>query len=224
MLMVVDELPVIDRPIGGGIDMGGNTLNPAAVFGQRHPAGSWLIHQEAIGKDMGVERFTMAVKLAFAEAFPTRKIEDSQFFGDPAGITKDPVYEFTAFEHFRRFGITVFPAPTNETKTRIDAIKSPMGRMVNGRPGILIHRRCKNLIKGLSGAWQYRRTMIAGTQRFRETPDKDHPYSDICESLGYFLSGGGETLQARTGATPGANRGWTGGAIKADTDFDPLTV
>lgn len=40
MLMVVNELPVIDRPIGGGIDMGGNTLNPAAVFGQRHPAGT----------------------------------------------------------------------------------------------------------------------------------------------------------------------------------------
>lgn len=224
VLMVVDDLPTLDTDVSGGIDMGGNTLNPAAVFHQRHPAGAWLIHGEVIGRDMGIERFTIAMKLAFAEVFPTRKIEESQFSGDPAGITKDPLYEFTAFEHFRRHGITVFAAPTNDTRTRIDAIKAPMGRMINGKPGILIHRRCKNLIKGLSGAWQYRRKMISGTQKFQEKPDKDHPYSDICEALGYGLSGGGETHAARTGSAPGASRGWTGGGHKADTEFDALTV
>lgn len=224
LTMVVDELPIIDSEVSGGVDMGGNTLNPAATLGQKHPAGTWLIHGEVIGKDMGIERFAVKMGIDFATAFPSRPIQDARFYGDPAGVTKDPLFEFTAFEHYRRLGINILPAPTNNTKVRIDAIVGPMGRLINGRPGILIHKRCVNLIKGLSGGWQYRKISSPGHNKFQEKPDKDHPYSDVCESLGYHLSGGGETLQTRTGSAPGSSRGWSGGNHQAETGFNPMEV
>ena len=64
--------------------------------------------------------------------------------------------------------------------------------MVEGQPAFRIHRRCKNLRKALGGAWHYKRMQVTGEDRFHEKPDKNHPYSDCGDALGYLLLGGGE--------------------------------
>lgn len=196
--MVVDNLPVIpDVKIGGGLDFGGNTLNPAAIFGQRH-RGIYLIHAECVGSDIGLNRFAPQMKQTFADTFPGRKHDDEGIIhGDPAGAVKDGVFETVAFDNIRSHGFNVQPAPSQDPKVRINGIKAPMGRYVDGKPGILIHRRCKTLIKGLAGAWRFRKLGIANEERYAEKPEKSHPYSDVCEAAGYYLTGSGEYSETK---------------------------
>lgn len=193
--MVRDETPILDNAdILIGADIGGNTLHPAAVFLQRGPRGIWVCHDEVIASGMGLARFEGEMNTAFVNRFPGR--ECSALWGDPAGRTKDGIFETVAFDHLITKGWPALPAPSNNLNIRIDAIKAPMGRFIDGQPGFIINRRCVKLIKGLSGAWFFRRMQIRGPSKYAEKPDKSHPYSDVCDGLGYGLSGGGETHQA----------------------------
>ena len=94
--------------------------------------------------------------------------------------------------------MTVRAAPSQDPKLRVEAVRAPMTRMIDGKPGIMIHPRCRRLIRGLSGGWHYRRLSVHGREAFADRPDKGE-YSHPCESAGYGLLGAGEmrTLQAR---------------------------
>ena len=193
--MVRDETPILDNAdIIVGADIGGNTLHPAAALMQRGPRGIWIVHDEVIASGMGLDRFEAELNTAFTSRFPGRQC--AMLYGDPAGRTKDGIFETVAFDHLITKGWPALPAPSNNIAIRIDAIKAPMGRFIDGQPGFIINRRCTKMIKGLSGAWFFRRMQTKGPAKYSEKPDKSHPYSDICDGLGYGLSGGGETHQA----------------------------
>lgn len=195
LAMVRDETPILDTAeIIVGADIGGNTLNPAAVFLQRH-RGIWICHDEVIASGLGLDRFETELNTAFTQRFPGRKC--SALWGDPAGRTRDGIFETVAFDHLLQKGWPALPAPSNNISIRVDAIKAPMGRFIDGQPGFIVNRRCTKLIKGLSGAWHFRRMQTKGPARYAEKPDKSHPYSDVCDGLGYGLSGGGETHHAK---------------------------
>jgi hypothetical protein len=87
-------------------------------------------------------------------------------------------------------GLPVMEAPSNDPRARVEAIKAPMGRLIEGKPGIIIHPRCKNLIKALQGAWCFKRLAVSG-EKFRDVPDKNE-YSHVADALGYLLLGAGE--------------------------------
>lgn len=197
-VMALDTLPVVKGvELTGGIDMGGGTFHPAGLIGQRYK-GIYLVHAEICVDDVGLKRFGELFKQVLVEDFSL--FELGQWFGDPAGNTGDEIFETTGFEHMKSVGIPVKAAPTQDPDTRIQAIKSPMLRMVDGRPGILINRRrCPKLVKALSGAWQYRRLQVAGSTRYAEKPDKG-PYSHVADALGYWMTGAGEirVLKGRT--------------------------
>lgn len=213
-IMSVASLPFLkDRPLLWAADIGGGTLQPAGILFQRHPRGMWLIHEEIICTDMGLDSFSRQVKHAVADLFPNVKI--STGYGDPAGATKDEIFEVMAFDHLRQQGLPIFPAPSNKPKMRVEAIRTPMGRMIDGKPGILIHKRCKVLRKGLSGAWQYRRLQVAGREVFADIPDKGD-FSHVCDALGYGLLGGGEHRQITRGAQQHVQT-----TTLADVDFNP---
>lgn len=196
LAMIKDDTPILETAeIIVGSDIGGNTLHPAAVFMQRGPRGIWIVHDEVVASGMGLDRFENEMSVSFAERFPGRKC--SSLWGDPAGRTKDGIFETMAFDHLLAKGWPALPAPSNNISIRIDAIKAPMGRFIDGIPGFIINRRCAKLIKGLSGAWFFRRMQTKGPSKYAEKPDKSHPYSDVCDALGYGLSGGGETHQAK---------------------------
>jgi hypothetical protein len=195
LTMVRDDTPVLEHAeIVVGSDIGGNTLNPAAVLMQRGPRGIWIAHDEVVASDMGLDRFEGELNAAFVSRFPGRKCDS--LWGDPAGRTRDGIFETVAFDHLLQKGWPALPAPSNDIRIRVDAIKAPMGRLIDGLPGVIINRRCAKLIKGLSGAWFYRRMATKGPAKYAEKPDKSHPYSDVCDGFGYGLSGGGETRQA----------------------------
>ena len=62
--------------------------------------------------------------------------------------------ETVVFEHlYRAAGFPVRAAPSQDQKLRIDALRAPMQRMIDGKPGFLVHPRCRQLVKALQGGW-----------------------------------------------------------------------
>lgn len=198
--MVVDSIQYIpELPIGGGIDIGGGTLSPACVFGQRSPRGIYYIFGEYSPPDeaVGAIQFCAEMKSIFAHIFPEGKW--GRFSGDPAGETKDPLFAFTMFSHLQSQGIPAKSASGgNDPRNRIEAIKAPTTRLVDGMPGLIIHPRCKMLIAGLQGGWKFKRVQSSGEERYQDTPSKNK-YSHVCDALGYYLQGAGEGKAIRFG-------------------------
>lgn len=191
---MVDEFGALDDvPLKIGIDIGGGTLQPAAVIGQRHPVGTWLILDEVVHDEMGVDRFAGVLRQRLNEKWPDREIE--VVFTDPAAEKRDEIFETKVNQWLRSEGFPVQSAPTNDWRPRRLAIAQPCGRFIGGRPGLLVHKRCRMLVKGLSGAWHFKRIQGTTAEAYHDTPAKNE-YSHPCEALGYLLSGGGEHLVA----------------------------
>ena len=91
-----------------------------------------------------------------------------------------------------------------------------MTRLIDGKPGILIHKRCKVLRAGLAGKWVYRRLQVVGSERYADKPDKGK-YSHVCDALGYYNLGSGE-FQAIQGRKKRSDRK----PVKVKTGWDPL--
>jgi hypothetical protein len=127
-----------------------------------------------------------------AARFPGWPPEKFVFWGDPSGDYRAQSDETTPFQMFRRAGITVRKAPTNDPVLRIEAVVAPLTRLVDGAPGLLVDPGCTYLKKGFAGGYCYRRLAIAGAERFTESPDKNK-FSHVHDALQYALCGGGES-------------------------------
>lgn len=210
--------------IDGGADIGGNTLQPAAVLAQRLSRGTVFIGAEVVAEDMGLDRFTDQIHAARSKHCGS--IPFGRWWGDPAGATKDGIYAQEAFSHMVGKGIPILPAPSNAISIRLDAGKAPFNRMVDGKPGIVIHRRCANLIAALNGKWHYRalQKAVQGEVVHSEAPEKNHPYSDVGDAYCYYASGSGETMATSVPMSPGNVFGQSppSGQYNANTQFNPF--
>ena len=207
---MVDDLAVEEKiPIQIGLDFG---LTPAAVFAQKMMNGRWHILHEIVTFDMGLERFCHILKSEINSRFPNM---DIQIWGDPAGQQRDQIFETTAFDHLKTHNLLARPTASNDFKIRREALASPMGRLIEGKPGLLVDRNCIRLRKSLSGGYHFRRIAIgAGQERFKDTPNKNE-HSHIGDAAGYCLLGGGEHRRM----TRGNNTQFTK-PIHANIDFD----
>jgi len=203
-----DLRPLPNEPLLIGVDIGGGTLNPAATLMQRNKRGAYLFLAEVVCQDMGVDNFARLLKTEVALRFPehVRRVEDDAdeewitVYGDPAGYKRDELYETVVFEHLRKAcGFLVRAAPTQDLKLRVDALRAPMQRMIDGLPSFMVHPRCRRLIRGLGGGWHYRRVASSsGNETYLDKPDKGE-YSHPCEAAAYVLLSIGElrTLKAQ---------------------------
>jgi hypothetical protein len=215
-LMCRDDLPIIeDKELLIGIDIGGGTLSPAAIIGQRSPRGVWMIHAEIVCSEMGLENFSKEINFCLNDIFEGRKIDRG--WADPAGKNRDPLYETTIIQHLQSKGLPVREGPTNQIKPRVEAIMAPMGRFVDSQPGFLIHKRCKVLRAGLAGKWKYKRVQTVGPAKYSNVPDKND-WSHPCDALGYLLSGGGENTMLK-GRNPDRHTAKTRKAFKPFSPF-----
>lgn len=216
----VDNLPILENErVYIGADIGGGTLQPSALFFQRHPRGPLLAHREVVCFDMGVKRFGELLRQAMTDHFP-KHVERGLIgtgWGDPAGGKRDEIFETASFDYLaEHFEIHLEPAPTQDPKMRIGALSGPCERMVDGKPGLMVNKRgCPTFHKGLSGAWYYKRMQVSGEERYSETPVKNDE-SHICDGGGYGFLGAGEydALGARDVLSTVPSQ--------ADGDFDPL--
>lgn len=185
-------------PMHAGFDFG---LTPAAVFGQRQLDGRWFWHSELVTEDMGTVRFAEQVQRVINERYKNFRFET--FTGDPAGDTRAQTDETTPFHILRANGIPAMPANSNDFIKRRESVAFYLNRMVDGRPGLLIHPDCKYLRKGMSGGYHYKRIQVAGDERYRDVPDKTI-YSHVCEAGQYLMMGAGEgrTIMKRESREP----------------------
>lgn len=177
--------PVTGRPLYVGIDFG---LTPAAVFGQKLVTGRWQWLDELVTEDMGMVRFAELLASRCAETYLGLEL---RIFGDPAGTQRSQVDERTPFDILRGRGLDARPAPTNDPILRREAVALPLARLVDGKPGLMLSPACATLIKGMAGAYCYRRVQVMGEERYRDEPDKNR-YSHVCEAAQYLMIGAGE--------------------------------
>ena len=207
-LMATELEADISVPLQIGIDFG---LTPAAIFAQRMPNNRWQVLHELVTFDMGLERFCSMLKSELESRFPKFS---TMIWGDPAGMARDQIYETTAFDHLKTHGILARPTATNEFRTRREAMAIPMGRLIDGKPGFLIDKKCMRLRKALIGGYHFKRVaMGAGQERFRDAPNKNE-HSHVGDAAGYCLLGSEHSIMTRS---PQRNRVTTQAKV---LDFD----
>ena len=182
-----EEIPVADGlDVYIGLDFG---LTPAAVFGQK-VRGRWNILQEIVAFDMGIVRFAELLRSEIATRYANCSVH---IYGDPSGDFRSQTDESTPFQILRGAGLSARPTQSNDVSLRIEAVSSVLNRMVEGQSGILIDFRCKELVKGFEGGYQYRRLQVSG-ERYEDKPLKDR-YSHIHDAMQYLMLGAGEGRQ-----------------------------
>lgn len=206
----VDELhcaqepiePIRSLPLELGADAG---LTPGLVLGQRTPWGQWRIYDELVAPPtgMGARRFGAALNQLLAERYAAWHSRDQRAFGEPSRISAwgDPAANARASTDEQTWlqvmqaetGIPFRPAPTNSLTLRLEAVRRPLTRLIDGQPGLLISPRCKILRKGFNSGYRLKRLHIAGSERFADEPEKN-AFSHVHDGLQYVLVGGGEHL------------------------------
>jgi hypothetical protein len=216
-VMSIDGLlPDPALPIQIGLDFG---LTPAAVFGQRTPAGQWRVLHELVTFDIGLERFGSYLMSEVHSKFPRYEV---LVWGDPAGQQRDAIYETTAFEFLRTIGLRAQPTASNDFKVRREGAAAPMNRMVMGKPGLLVDKSCKMLRKSLSGGYHFKRIAVGvGQERFKDTPNKNE-HSHVGDAFGYLCLGGGE-YKHLTKLQNNRNMTFLAQTVVA-SDFDPFDI
>jgi hypothetical protein len=177
------DLEPIHGTIRRGWDFG---LTPACILTQVRPNGQWLVFDELCGDELGItgiSTFADAVLRHCGEKYPDYRFED---FGDPAGEQRSPMTadreQKTCFDILRAKGIDIRGAEQNLT-SRLECVRKPLNTLVDGRPQLQLHSRCKKLRKGFNGRYCYKRVKIAGAaERYHDEPDKNeysHPHDGL---------------------------------------------
>lgn len=180
--------PVDGRSIVRGLDFG---LTPACVFTQVLPDGRWLIFDELVSDNMGIDRFSDEMLEHSSRCFPHgAEFED---YGDPAGMQRAQTDERTCFEILHNKGIMIEPGEQT-LALRLESMRKPMRTLINGEPQFVVHPRCKVFRKGLMGGYQYRRLQVSG-ERYTSQPDKNilSHIQDAAQYPATRLFGGGLT-------------------------------
>lgn len=168
-----------------GMDFG---LTPAAVFGQQQPNGQWRKHSELVTDNMGIKRFAELVKGHLAQVYPSFKLRS--ITGDPAGNARNDD-ENTTFDLLKAANLFARPASSNEPTLRIESVREPMRRLVDGEPGMIVHPQCRVLRKAYAGGYHYKRVLVSGEDRYHDVPNKN-AFSHVADADQYLMLGGGE--------------------------------
>ena len=155
---------------------------PAALFCQLDAIGRLVIFREAVSNGMGIEQFAVTLlRPLIAQHYQTAKVF---MVADPAGRQKSQVGEESPFECLKRLGFRAYPAPTNDLEPRLRAAEQVMLR----RDGLLIDgNNCPLLVQALKSYYRYKRSKQ--TTELADTPDKNHPWSDLGDCVQYAALG-----------------------------------
>lgn len=173
-----------------GMDFG---RSPACVLTQMDPRGRIRVLAEAISENMGVEQFCVS--------YLRPLIAEPQFarlpigvVGDPAGRIRSQIGEESIFDALKRLGLSAQPAQTNAIEPRLRAVEKWFLQQRDGGPALMISPRCENLIRALRSKYRYAKRKDGQLQ---PVPVKDHPWSDIADSLQYAVLGHSGRISAR---------------------------
>lgn len=165
-----------------GIDFG---LTPAAIFAQRSPMGQvrWL--SELTASRLGAKNFAKEIKVHVAANYPN--VIWGTITGDPAGTAGAQTDESTAFQMLASEGVMASPAHSNNFEIRRESVATPMGLLIDGEPGLVIHPNMRTTRKGMAGGYHFKRVKVSD-ERYKNEPEKNI-YSHPCEAGQYLNMG-----------------------------------
>lgn len=179
---VVDNTNLIPGyPLLVGQDFG---RNPWSLICQADHMGRLLVHEEVPALNVGLEKHIQQ------NLRPRLMREDYLGYkvavvGDPAGLAKGQVSEESCFEALKRFGLSAFPAPTNDLEPRLRAVEALLVRQTNGGPTLVINRtKCPFLVRAMSGGYRFAKTKQGGLKPKPEKLDKEG-FSHVADCLQY---------------------------------------
>ena len=205
-------------PLLIGMDAG---LNPAAAIGQRMPSGVWRILDEIVPPSgTGPLRFAQALTQRLRERFSEARTilayaDPSAAYGaDKQGGERSWIEIVEA-----EAAIRVLAAPTNALVPRLEAVRLPLTRLIDGGSGFILSPRCLVLRRALNAGYRYRKKTGTEDQHNTDSPEKNE-FSHPADALQYLCSGGGEDAEIRS-------RKKTSEAARARTsarqpDWDPF--
>jgi hypothetical protein len=199
-------------PLYIGLDFG---LTPAAIFLQKDVLDRWAAIDELVLEDAGAKTLGRVLRAKIQAEYPNKKIFIS---GDPAGEQRSQTDEKTPFEMLKSEGIHAKPAPTNDFAIRVESVNTPLGRLIDGVPGLVIGPKCKVLRKAMGGGYKYRKLNVSGGAKYSEKPDKNK-FSHPAEALQYGLLGGGEGKVVIRSYNPNKNKR----SAYSSADYNELT-
>lgn len=213
---VLEYDPKLDLLIG--LDGGGGTLNPAAVFGQL--AGGWqlrILGEFVPGHGFGPSRFGEQLAEIVSARFPASRLKA---WADPAsqhGADREDGQ--LAWNEIVAAAIgcpVLIPFEgSNEIALRTDAVKGEL-RTDGQKPNMLLSPACTMLIRGFASKYRFRKRPPGAASAYEPVPEKNE-YSHPHDALQYLVGGvRGRTAivragTRRAGAASGQGSPWASG-------------
>lgn len=179
---ILPLLPVPGRMILVGMDFG---RSPACVVTQMDPRGRLLVLEEATSENMGIEQFCATMLRPILARAEYQRFHVG-VVGDPAGKVRSQIGEESVFDALKRMGLAAQPAQTNAIDPRLRAVEKWLLQQRDGGPALIISPTCVNLIRALRSKYRYAKRKDG---QLKPVPMKDHPWSDIADSLQYAVLG-----------------------------------
>jgi hypothetical protein len=176
-------------PIQLGYDFG---RTPAAALVQYDAAlGQWRVFDEFCTTNTGAAVFAEELLAYLGRTYPGHPVSDDSY-GDPSGSSMAQTRDETCIGILQDAGLPCWPAPSNDFDLRTAALDTLLRKLQAGRPGIIISPACRMLVRGLTGAYQFRRLQVLGRDQYSDVVDKS-PESHVVEALHYVLLGSSDT-------------------------------
>lgn len=177
--------PIRGEPLYRGWDFG---LTPACAFAQLNRFGQFVVFDELVSEDMGIDSFGDEVTKHCSTKWSKKRLgwePEWIDIGDPAGMQRAPTDEKTCFQVLAAKQIYLEPG-LQTLAIRLESIRKPLSTLKGGRPGFLLNPRCRTLRKGFLGGYQFRR-MNTTKEKFTDKPDKNS-VSHVMDGLEYVAT------------------------------------
>lgn len=176
-------------PLHIGFDQG---MSPAAILFQVSSHGQVRVLRELfLGQGVGYGRFLQSL-IPMLTTPPLRDLPPGAYTADPAGFYgADKVAGELAWAQTIAAGLghAVYPAPTNEPATRIEAVKLRLSYQVDAdTPGLLIDPSCDLLIEGFEAEYKFPKLSDKAAMEFGDAPVKNCP-ANLHDALQYGVLG-----------------------------------
>lgn len=178
-----------------GVDFGGH--HPAFVIGQKDTVGRHHLHKAVMGYDVGLDDFMDQLEHVLASEFAGYRFN---LYCDPAGAavnmqgTAPPAQALLG----RRFGKSVRSIKSSPGD-RVNAMKRLMGRLIGGKPGIVMHPMLGEvvypdgkletgvMIEGFETGLVYDEVRGSSGGRYKLTYKKDQWFEHLFDAWGYMF-------------------------------------
>lgn len=191
---------------------GDNGRWSAYLMAQVDKLGRLVVFDELISDDMNLTEFGGIIKSHIQKDYSEYRVES---WIDPwAANQRGQVTDMTMFKVYKNLGLNPKTSNTRSPETMVEGVKAKFQKIIVGQPAILISNRCKTLIKGLNGGYNYRRKNVSG-DKYADKPDKGK-YSHVCNAFEFLVDGMGGSREILR-----SNRGLTK-PIQINTNWNPL--